>query len=86
MDFLLLTHDHGWEEFEGLCYFNLSSESENIHASIRKMKTLIGNIKQETEEWMNNIFKNWTLSGWEGSIVKSIVFFLVLFLILISEP
>ncbi|KFV49103.1 hypothetical protein N341_11469, partial [Tyto alba] len=34
IDFLLLAHGHGIEDFEGLCCMNLSVHSQSIHASI----------------------------------------------------
>ncbi|KFV54481.1 hypothetical protein N341_12309, partial [Tyto alba] len=34
IDFLLLAHRHGCEDFEGLCCMNLSDHSQSIHASI----------------------------------------------------
>lgn len=57
IDFLCFTHGHGCEDFEGICCFNLSSKSETIHTSIQQMWKLIGNIKTETEDWLDNIFK-----------------------------
>ncbi|KFO55636.1 hypothetical protein N302_04525, partial [Corvus brachyrhynchos] len=38
IDFLLLAHSHGWEEFEGLCCFNRSSHSQSTHRMIQKMQ------------------------------------------------
>ncbi|KFV71229.1 hypothetical protein N307_02375, partial [Dryobates pubescens] len=34
IDFLLLTHGHGCEDFEGMCYFNLSDHSQTIHKKL----------------------------------------------------
>ncbi|KFO56743.1 hypothetical protein N302_10488, partial [Corvus brachyrhynchos] len=59
IDFLLLAHGHGCQEFEGMCCFNLSSKSESIHSTIQKMQKMVSEIKVETEDWMDNIFKNW---------------------------
>lgn len=33
IDFLLLAHGNGCQEFDGLCCFNLSSKSQSVHAS-----------------------------------------------------
>lgn len=63
IDFLLLLHGHGCEEFEGLCCFNLSFQSESIHTTVQKTKNLISDIKQETEDWLSYIFKLWGLTG-----------------------
>lgn len=82
IDFLCLAHGHGCEDFEGICCFNLSSKSETIHTSIQQMRKLIGNIKTETEDWLDNIFKGWGLTGWVSSVVKTILWGLfVVFLI-----
>ncbi|KFO54079.1 hypothetical protein N302_03141, partial [Corvus brachyrhynchos] len=45
IDFHLLSHGHGCEEFEGLCCFNLCSHSQSIHATIQKMKDQIKELK-----------------------------------------
>ncbi|KFV66851.1 hypothetical protein N307_13355, partial [Dryobates pubescens] len=34
VDFLLLAHDHGCIEFDGMCCTNLSDHSTSIHKSI----------------------------------------------------
>ncbi|OWK52176.1 envelope glycoprotein [Lonchura striata] len=39
IDFLLLTHGHSCEDFEGLCCFNLSSRSTSIQANIQQTQT-----------------------------------------------
>lgn len=51
IDFLLLAHGRGCQDFEGKCCFNLSSKSESIHATLDKMNILIKNIKYETHDW-----------------------------------
>lgn len=38
VDFLLLVHGHGCEDFEGLCCMNLSDPSQYIHASIHALQ------------------------------------------------
>ncbi|KFO52494.1 hypothetical protein N302_03825, partial [Corvus brachyrhynchos] len=38
IDFLLLAHGHGCQEFEGMCCFNLSLHSESIQATIQGIK------------------------------------------------
>ncbi|KGL76429.1 hypothetical protein N309_09911, partial [Tinamus guttatus] len=38
IDFLLLAHGHGCEEFEGLCCFNLSDHSQSIQQQLRWLK------------------------------------------------
>lgn len=63
IDFLLLVHRHGCQEFKGLCCFNLSSRRQSVHLSIREMKDLISSVKQEHDDWFRDMFKNWNLSG-----------------------
>ncbi|RMC21566.1 hypothetical protein DUI87_02433 [Hirundo rustica rustica] len=73
IDYLLLLHGHRCEEFEGLCCFNLTSRAEDVHATIQKMKEMVGNIKRETEDWLGGLFTNWGISGWVSSILKTVL-------------
>lgn len=52
IDFLLLAHGHGCEDFEGMCCFNLSSRSKSIHASIAGMRKLIQDVQFKQESWV----------------------------------
>ncbi|XP_063280493.1 uncharacterized protein LOC134565055 isoform X2 [Prinia subflava] len=81
IDYIILLHDHMYEEFEGLCCFNLSTRAESTRKLIVQMQNMISDIKRETGDWMSNIFKGWGLSGWDGSILKTCL--LTLFIILI---
>ncbi|KAF4796002.1 hypothetical protein TURU_088125 [Turdus rufiventris] len=45
IDFLLLLHGHECKEFEELCCMNLTSKAPNIHAALRDMNSLIGQVK-----------------------------------------
>ncbi|XP_072778827.1 uncharacterized protein [Taeniopygia guttata] len=85
IDFLLLAHGHGCKEFDGLCCFDLSSKGQSVHSSIQEMRSLIGSVKQENEDWFKDLFKDWDLSGWAVSLLKDIFYFLVaLFLVLLA--
>ncbi|RMB89923.1 hypothetical protein DUI87_33697 [Hirundo rustica rustica] len=79
IDYLLLLHGHQCEEFEGLCCFSLSSKVENIHKTIQRMKDMVGKIKRETDDRLSRLVKDWGLSGWVGSILKTSL--LILFII-----
>ncbi|XP_074391480.1 uncharacterized protein LOC141728562 [Zonotrichia albicollis] len=81
IDYLLLLHNHRCEEFEGLCCLDLSSKAENVHATIDKMKTMVNDIKRETDDWLSGLFNGWGLSGWLGSILKTVI--LVLFILVV---
>ncbi|TRZ05349.1 hypothetical protein HGM15179_021758, partial [Zosterops borbonicus] len=71
IDYLLLLHHHTCEEFEGLCCFSLSSRAEDVRQSIKKIRDMVHDIKEETKDWFDNIFDNWGLTGWIGSAVKT---------------
>ncbi|KFV54715.1 hypothetical protein N341_04672, partial [Tyto alba] len=44
IDFLLLAQGHGCDEFEGMCYMNLSDHSESIFKSIQHLKDGVKNL------------------------------------------
>lgn len=46
IDYLLLLHNHGCEEFKGMCCFNLSDHSRLIEDNIKEVRETISNIKQ----------------------------------------
>ncbi|KFP96093.1 hypothetical protein N330_13761, partial [Leptosomus discolor] len=47
IDFLLLAHGHGCNDFDGLCCMNLSDHSESIHVSIQTLKQLTQKLQVE---------------------------------------
>ncbi|KFV47206.1 hypothetical protein N328_11819, partial [Gavia stellata] len=38
IDYLLLRHIHGREEFKGMCFFNLTDNSQVIEGKIQQLK------------------------------------------------
>ncbi|KGL89682.1 hypothetical protein N301_15750, partial [Charadrius vociferus] len=38
IDYLLLRHNHGCEEFKGMCCFNLSDNSQLVEKKIQHLK------------------------------------------------
>ncbi|KFV92116.1 hypothetical protein N327_07115, partial [Fulmarus glacialis] len=38
IDFLLLAHGHGCEDFEGMCCMNLSDHSQSIHKHLADLR------------------------------------------------
>ncbi|KFZ59345.1 hypothetical protein N338_02989, partial [Podiceps cristatus] len=56
IDFLLVAHRHGREDFDGLCCINLSDHSESIHKKINELHKLVGKLNED-EEW--NILGEW---------------------------
>ncbi|KGL74171.1 hypothetical protein N309_11477, partial [Tinamus guttatus] len=58
IDFLLLAHGHGCEEFEGLCCFNLSDHSQSIHQQLRWLKDHTQKITREKglmDGWLESL-------------------------------
>ncbi|KAK1330269.1 hypothetical protein QTO34_010457 [Cnephaeus nilssonii] len=56
IDYLLLWHNHGCEELKGMCYFNLSDNSQLIENNIQQITETISKIKQQER----------CQSGWES--------------------
>lgn len=54
IDFLLLAHGHGCEEFEGMCCMNLSSHSVSIHKKLRQLEDNMNKITTG-----NNLLGDW---------------------------
>ncbi|KAL9869560.1 syncytin-A-like [Geothlypis trichas] len=85
IDFLLLAHGHGCEDFEGMCCFNLSSRSESIHANIQKLNDLVKDLKVERiPDWVNELFGRWGLTGWAASLVKGMLLILLVIVIVLA--
>ena len=51
IDYLLLRHNHGCEEFKGLCYFNLTDSSQLIEHKLKQVNDVVSNIKQRGILW-----------------------------------
>lgn len=49
IDFLLLSHSHGCQDFEGMCYMNLSDHSESIYKSIANLKKRVNHLQVDGE-------------------------------------
>lgn len=60
---------------------NLSSEAEDIHKAVKKIQDMVSNIKEDTGDWLDQLFKDLGLSSWTGTIIKTVI--LVLFIVLI---
>ena len=46
IDHLLLRHNHGCEEFKGLCCFNLTDNIQLIEHKVKQVNKVVTNIKQ----------------------------------------
>ena len=88
IDFLLLAQGHSCEDFEGMCCMNLSDHSESIHTSIQQLKKGVSKLRQDDRwDWLDKLFGEWGLSGWIRSLVKTIVYALTVFiLVLLFSP
>ncbi|KFU89753.1 hypothetical protein M959_14525, partial [Chaetura pelagica] len=58
IDFLLLAHGHGCQEFEGMCCMNISDHSESIHRKTEELKNGLHDLKED----------NWGLDTWLRSL------------------
>ncbi|KFW84659.1 hypothetical protein N305_03576, partial [Manacus vitellinus] len=56
IDFLLLAHGHGCQEFEGMCCMNFSDHAQSIHQSINQLKNLVQDIHQSHSEGLDGLF------------------------------
>ncbi|NWS50574.1 SYCY2 protein, partial [Probosciger aterrimus] len=57
IDFLLLAHGHGCEDFDGMCCFNLSDHLESIHAKLQELQEHVNKIRVETglDNWLRGL-------------------------------
>ncbi|KFO63420.1 hypothetical protein N302_14844, partial [Corvus brachyrhynchos] len=56
IDFLLLAHGHGCDEFEGLCCMNLSDHSLSIHANIQALQDSVSKLRIINDnDWLGSI-------------------------------
>ncbi|RMB99734.1 hypothetical protein DUI87_23736 [Hirundo rustica rustica] len=63
----------------------LRTKAEDVHKAIQNIRDMVNDIKRETGDWLNGLFGDWRISGWVGSILKSVLLFLfVILLILIG--
>ncbi|KAL2307548.1 hypothetical protein Nmel_000518, partial [Mimus melanotis] len=84
IDFLLLVHRHGCEDFEGMCCFNLSSRSTSIQENIQKVRDLVKDVNVvTTADWLNDLFGQWGLTGWATSLVKGLLWILIVVVIVL---
>lgn len=85
IDFLLLVHGHGCQDFEGLCCFNLSSHAESISKSIQLLKKQVQKIKMEGKiiDCFNYFLGQGGFKGWGLFLVKSVLRIFVIILIVL---
>ncbi|XP_059589230.1 syncytin-2-like [Alligator mississippiensis] len=82
IDHLLLRHNHGCEEFEGMCCFNLTDNSELIESKVQKLKKVLSYIKQGERfdfSWLTSWLPNFS---WFKQIFLLIVASMCIFLMI----
>ncbi|NXW12075.1 ERB1 protein, partial [Fregetta grallaria] len=62
IDFLLLAHGHGCEEFKGMCCMNLTDHSNSIHKQLAELRKNVQAIKVENglTDWLQSL----GITGW----------------------
>lgn len=83
IDYLLLQHGHGCEEFNGLCCFNLSSPSKNIVAHIQEIRDHVHKLETQPKHWFDGLFEHWGISGWGSSLFQFLSQIISIFILLI---
>ncbi|KFP10078.1 hypothetical protein Z169_14701, partial [Egretta garzetta] len=57
IDFLLLAHGHGCEDFEGMCCMNISDHSKSVHAQLAELRHNMKAIQVENglTDWLKSL-------------------------------
>ncbi|XP_030916673.1 uncharacterized protein LOC115948407 [Geospiza fortis] len=82
IDYLLLAHGHGCEEFEGMCCMNLTDDSKSIHENIKKIEESIKKLGQITGSWIDDVVGFFDLSPLWKKLLKIGFYILVGLLVL----
>ncbi|KFQ17561.1 hypothetical protein N331_03334, partial [Merops nubicus] len=56
IDYLLLAHGHGCQDFEGMCCMNLSDHSKSLYKSTEELRDLVSQLRESDG---CNLFSNW---------------------------
>jgi len=83
IDFLLLVHGHGCEDFEGMCCVNLSDHSQSIHNQLADLRKNLNAI--QVESGLTDWLKHLGISGWLADLVRQVItmFIMVVVVLLI---
>ncbi|XP_059322528.1 uncharacterized protein LOC132069998 [Ammospiza nelsoni] len=82
INYLLLAHGHGCEEFEGMCCMNLTNHSESIHENIKKIEESINKLGEITGSWIEDVVGFFDLSPLWKELLKIGFYILVGLLVL----
>lgn len=88
IDFLLLAHGHGCEDFVGLCCMNLSDNSLSIHANIQALRDSVTKLRVvDDSDCLGHILGGQGLTGWLKHLAKTGIYILaILLLMMICLP
>ncbi|XP_075450936.1 uncharacterized protein LOC142492127 [Ascaphus truei] len=73
IDYLLLKHEHGCQDFQGMCCFNLSDHSKSLQNHVADIKTLVADITERVDQF------DWTfgLGAWIGELGRKLLMGLI---------
>ncbi|XP_063176509.1 uncharacterized protein LOC134508611 [Chroicocephalus ridibundus] len=82
IDFLLLAHGHGCEDFDGMCCMDLEDHSSSMHKQITQLLAHSQKVQSDTDFFGLGTLGDWFgLKGWLRSLVQSAVLILVIILV-----
>ncbi len=82
IDFLLLAHGHGCEDFDGMCCMDLEDNSSSIHKEIKQLMDHSQQIKKEVGFFGLEGLTNWLgLGGWIKGLIQSLLLVLIMIVI-----
>ncbi|XP_014814700.1 PREDICTED: uncharacterized protein LOC106898123 [Calidris pugnax] len=84
IDFLLLAHGHGCEDFDGMCCMDLSDHSRSIHKEIQDLIGHSQKVQQDTVFFGLDALGSWMgLSGWLKSVLQTGLLILIIIVIVL---
>ncbi|RMC22040.1 hypothetical protein DUI87_02911 [Hirundo rustica rustica] len=87
IDYLLLAHGHGCEDFEGLCCMNLSDHSVSIHKQLQELRDLASQITIDDPSWLDNLFDGLSFAPWLKELCKiGLIILIVVIVVLVAVP
>lgn len=87
IDFLLLAHGHGCDDFNGMCCMNLSRHSKSIHAHIAELTSLTNQLKEYSRWGLEDWLKSLGFGPWITSLLKmGLLVLFVIFVLLLILP
>ncbi|XP_068255379.1 uncharacterized protein [Nyctibius grandis] len=82
IDFLLLVHGHGCQEFDGMCCMDLNDHSRSIHKQIKELMDATQKIREQhgfLDDWLGNL----GIGGWLVGLIKMLLMGLFVICIII---